>query len=186
MRLRSRPILVRMRKLANFLLWFGLLCTAIPQSGPPTPVPQSKLEIIKLPPASYPAIAMAARVSGRVELNITLRPDGNVDSAEAVSGPEMLRTAAIESAHQMQFECKGCIESTNKFRLSLNYEFDLGYSCEAPDKSYPHISESNGTVIFTGQPPSTCDPSESISWIRVRSAKCFYLWSCGRRTVTPK
>jgi TonB family protein len=174
-----------MRTLAAFLLSTAFLSAALAQSPPRADEPRGELKITKLPPASYPAMAMAARVSGPVELSITLRPDGTIDSAEVLSGPAMLRPAAVENARQMQFECSGCAAGTTQFLLSFSYELVGGYSCDAPDKSYPRVSDANGTVTFTGQPPSSCDPSTSVSWIRVRAAKCLYLWTCGRRIVTP-
>ena len=171
------PIILHMRKLAGFSLSFGLLSAIFAQSVPSTTAPQSEFRIVKLPPASYPPIPQAARVFGWVVLNITLKPDGSVDSADVVSGPQMLRAAAIESARQMQFDCKACAAGTAQFQISFNYEINWEYSCDAPDKSYPRVSESNGTVKFTGQPPSTCDPALT----RVRAAKCLYLWKCGLR-----
>ena len=174
-----------MREIAGFIFSITFLSAAFAQSAPSMPAKQGEFKIIKLPPASYPAIAMAAHVSGPVELSITLRSDGTADSAEALVGPAMLRPAAVESARQMQFECNGCAAGTTQVHIFFSYELVGGYSCDAPDKSYPRVSEANGTVPFTGQPPSTCYPSTSVSWIRVRAAKCLYLWTCGRRIVTP-
>lgn len=174
-----------MKLLAVSLLLIEALAASCAQSPPSGTSPQIEPRITKLPPPSYPPMAMAARVSGPVELSITLRPDGTVDSAEVVSGPPMLKAAAIESAREMQFDCNGCTVGATQFHLSFSYEFNWDYSCDAPDKSYPRVSEANGAVTFTGQPPSTCDPSASVSRIRVRAAKCLYLWPCGRRIVTP-
>ena len=173
----ASPILLHMKKLAISLLLIEALAVTCAQNPPSGTAPQIEPRIAKLPPPSYPPIAMAARVSGPVELSITLRPDGAVDSAEVVSGPPMLRAAAIESAREMEFECNGCTLGAIRFHLSFSYEFDLGYSCDAPDKSYPRVSEANGAVTFTGQPPSTCD----LSATRARAAKCLFLWKCGWR-----
>lgn len=170
-------ILLRMRKLAGFLLSIGCFVAAVAQAPPQTAAPASLLKIIKLPPASYPAIALAGHVSGIVELNITLRPDGAVDSVALFSGPEMLRESATDSARQTQFECANCAASTNQFRIVYKYELIEAYYCQGPDRSYPRVSKSDGVVTFTAQPAGTCDPSAT----RVRAAKCFYLWKCGWR-----
>ncbi|SPE20910.1 exported hypothetical protein [Candidatus Sulfotelmatomonas gaucii] len=166
-----------MKKLVTCLLSVELLSPALAKGPPPAAVPESTPKIIKLPSASYPPIALAARVSGRVELSIKLGSDGTVESVEVVGGPAMLRSAAIESARQMQFECNGCTPGARQFKLSFSYELIGGYFCDAPDKSYPRVSEASGIVTFTGQPSGTCDPVAT----RVRAAKCLYLWRCGWR-----
>ena len=80
-----------MRKIAGFLLLLGLFPGAFAQNAPQAPAPQNNLKTTKLPPPSYPPMALAAYVFGDVELNITLRRDGAVDSVEVISGPPMLR-----------------------------------------------------------------------------------------------
>lgn len=176
---RSAPwhILLRMRKIAGFLLSIGCFVAAVAQGAPQAAAPESLPRIIKLPPASYPAMALAAKVFGQVELSIVVRTDGNVDSVAVLSGPPMLRGPAVESAKQMQFECANCTASSNQFRILYKYELIEAYTCESPDRSYPRVSQSDGIVTFTGQPAGTCDPSAT----RVRVAKCLYLWKCGWR-----
>jgi hypothetical protein len=122
-------------------------------------------------------MALAAFVYGQVELNITLRQDGTVDSAEAVSGPPMLRAGAAESAKQTQFECNGCTAGTTQFRIVYRYELTEPFYCEPADKSYPRVSQSAGIITITGQPAGTCDPSAT----RAGAAKCLFLWKCGWR-----
>jgi TonB family protein len=144
--------------------------------------PQVGFTITKLPPTIYPAIALAAHVSGDVILKIALRPDGLIDSVEAESGPAMLRQPAIESAKQTQFQCAVCNGTTTSFRLT--YRFELGptlYCAETQDSSYPRVAQSMDIVTIVAQPFGTCDPSGTVERIRVRSAKCLFLWKCGWR-----
>lgn len=142
--------------------------------------PQSGFTIIKLPPAAYPPIALAAHVSGDVLLMIELRPDGGTVSVEFVSGPPMLRQSALESAKEAQFICATCNGAVTTFQLI--YRFDLGPSitCSGSrDSSYPRVTHSANVVTIAAQPFGTCDPAADR--IRVRSARCLFLWKCGWR-----
>jgi TonB family protein len=150
--LSAANILLHMKKLAVCLLLIEALGATRGQDAPSDNAPQMEHKITKLPPPSYPAMALAARVWGPVELSITIQQDGTVDSADVVSGPPLLRAAAVESAKQTQFECAGCAGPSRSFRVVFNYELTAAYYCGEPDKSYPRISESAGTVTITGQP----------------------------------
>jgi TonB family protein len=168
--------------MARFLascLCFILFGAAWAQDSTSQVEPHLGFTISKLPPAIYPPIALAAHVSGDVVLKIALRPDGVIDSAEVVSGPPMLRQAAIESIKQAQFECAKCEGVNTEFQLI--YKFDLGPSitCGPPDNSYPSVTYSVNIITITAQPFGTCDPEATIERIRVRSAKCLFLWKCG-------
>ena len=46
----------------------------------------------------YPPLALAARVSGAVVVELTVNEEGNVRSARAVSGPPLLRDSAVNAA----------------------------------------------------------------------------------------
>jgi TonB family protein len=156
-------------------------CPVLAQGALSSDAPQGQASIVRLPTASYPAMALAAHVWGPVELSIAVRPDGTVASVEVIGGPPMLRDAAVESAKQTQFKCAGCAVSEKHFRVVYRYELAEPYYCDPPDKSYPRISQSAGVVTITGQPAGTCDPMGSVERVRVRSAKCLYRWKCGWR-----
>ena len=175
--LAASPILQHMKKLAVCLLLIEASAASWAQNPPSGTAPQIEPRITKLPPPSYPAMARAARVWGPVELNITIQQDGTVDSAEVISGPQMLREAAVESAKQALFNCADCASGTTQFQLIESYELTEPYYCDPPDKSYPRVSQNAGVITFTGQPAGTCDPSAT----RVRAAKCLFLWKCGWR-----
>jgi TonB family protein len=53
---------------------------------------------------SYPIAAREAKVQGAVQVNVSVNENGEVVSAEAVSGPDLLREAALEAAKQWQFK----------------------------------------------------------------------------------
>ena len=58
---------------------------------------------ITLPRPEYPAIAKQANASGNVTVQITIDEDGNVVSANAVSGHPLLRAAAVSAAREAKF-----------------------------------------------------------------------------------
>jgi TonB family protein len=136
--------------------------------------------ITELPTPAYPPMALAAHVSGDVSLAIKLGHEGGVETVEVVSGPPMLRQTAVALANQTKFECRGCEGSTT---MHMTYRFVLGDAiyCEGPDRSYPRIAFSEGTVTITDRPFGTCDVGSSTK-IRARSARCLFLWKCGWKT----
>ncbi len=166
-----------MTRFLTYCLCIVFLSTVWGQAPTSQDEPQIGFAISKLPPTIYPPIALAAHVSGDVTLMIALRGDGTLDSVEVVSGPPMLRQAAVDSAKQTQFKCVTCDGAITTFQLI--YRFDLGPSitCDPPDSSYPRVTQSANIVMIAAQPFGTCDPMAT----RVRSARCFFLWKCGWR-----
>jgi TonB family protein len=53
--------------------------------------------LIRRGPTNYPPLARQARISGTVRVEAVIGTDGKVKSAKAVSGPPLLRQAAVES-----------------------------------------------------------------------------------------
>jgi protein TonB len=58
---------------------------------------------ISKPQPVYPPAAKAARVGGTVAVAVVVGESGAVESAEATSGPELLRDAAVEAARAARF-----------------------------------------------------------------------------------
>jgi len=150
-----------------------------------------EVEILKLAPLSYPRLALQVRIAGEVEIKVEIRPDGNVASAVVVSGHPLLTEAALENARQSLFLCESCDEQTHSYRLT--YEFRLGptkYCTDAPDtqvgattQAFPSLSQSKGHVVVADQPVGTCDLAGTVTYNKVRSAKCLYLWKCAKARV---
>jgi TonB family protein len=170
-----------MARLLTVCLCITLFSTAWGQAATSRVEPQIGFTISKLSHAIYPPIALAAHVSGDVVLKIALRPDGLIDSVEVVSGPPMLRQAAIEGVKQAQFECVTCKDANPAFQLIYRFELGPSITCGHPDSFYPRVAHSANIVTITAQPFGTCDPAGTVEQIRVRSAKCLFLWKCGLR-----
>jgi TonB family protein len=96
--------------------------------------------ISKLSPPTYPGLALQARITGSVELNIAVRLDGSVQSIALVSGPPMLKAAAIESVQRREFECKDCHEPSLLYPVT--YKFELG------DALYCKGIDANGYRVY--------------------------------------
>ena len=76
----------------------------------------------------------------------------------------------------------------------MTYNFELGDAlyCKGIDangygiygeSADAEVSQSKGIITVRGRPYATCDPVERISFAKFRSAKCLYLWRCGRRAL---
>jgi hypothetical protein len=145
--------------------------------------PQSEVVLTSLSNPVYPPLARQAHVVGDVELNLGVRADGTVESADVISGPAMLRQAALDSAHQSKFACRECSENASSFRLIYTFQIvppQFGPNCEVKsDPTYPQVIQSLNHVTVVDQAIGFCDPGADNT--KVRSVKCLYLWKCGRR-----
>lgn len=78
---------------------------------------------LSFPKPSYPASARAARLSGTVVVQVTIDETGKVISARAVSGPALLRTAAVDAARQATFPPKLLVGEPVSVRGVIHYTF---------------------------------------------------------------
>jgi TonB family protein len=74
----------------------------------PAPLPETGVVLVKLSPPIYPPLAHQAWIKGDVKIQVSIRKDGSVESAEVVSGHPMLKLAALQSARKSQYECRDC------------------------------------------------------------------------------
>ena len=78
------------------------------------------LQFQQYKPPSYPPLAVAARVMGVVELELSVRAaTGEVVDAVSVSGPPLLRQSAVDAAKGWHF-VPGTL-SSDTLRLAVNY-----------------------------------------------------------------
>jgi TonB family protein len=155
-------------------------------------LPETKVTVGRLSPPIYPRLALQARIAGNVELDVAVRPDGSVESIALVSGHPMLKTAAIESAHKTEFECKDCRDPSTLYHMTYKFESGDAVYCKRFDSNgygiydasaATEVSQSQSTITVRGRPYETCDPTERISVVKFRAAKCLYLWRCGKRPL---
>jgi TonB family protein len=141
-------------KLFSIALTLVFCCSgvAVPRAFAQAAVEKPQVVLVNLSPVVYPPLARQARIQGDVKVQLQVRADGSVASAEVISGHPMLKQAALESAQKSQFECHGCADETTSHVLT--YTFGI-----RDDKN----SQINACTIH-----------------RLRAAKCLYLWRCGR------
>lgn len=144
--------------------------------------PQEVFVLSKLGEPTYPPMALVAHVQGDVDLMLAIRRDGSVESAVPVSGHPILIQAAIDSALRSQFECRGCGDAVTSY--ALRYKFQVtsppGDPCGAHNGMQPppaEVDPSRHQVTVLDWAVTICDPGLR----KVRSAKCLFLWRCGRR-----
>lgn len=138
--------------------------------------PEPDVVVSTLHPPIYPAIARTARISGEVEIRLGIRKDGSVDSAVPLSGHELLRQAAMDSARQSQFECRRCTDEVTSYSLVYSFQFTGEAACNR--QTNVQFNPVEKRIVVTADVPEIIVDYENI---RVRSAKCLYLWACGFR-----
>ena len=61
-------------------------------------------QAVRLVKPIYSAVAMRSGIYGKVVVNLTLDEEGNVKSADATTGPSILRSAAEDAARRSKFK----------------------------------------------------------------------------------
>jgi TonB family protein len=82
-------------------------------------------QALSLPVPIYPQIAMRARTSGKVEVEVTVDESGKVISARAIGGPTALRDAAVDAAKRARFSSTKLSGVPVKVVGVINYNFTL-------------------------------------------------------------
>lgn len=77
------------------------------------------------PEPEYPALAKAARVSGKVEVEIAADQEGRVTSGRAISGHPLLKDSAIAAAKQWMFDPTKLSQTSAAIVGTLTFVFDL-------------------------------------------------------------
>jgi len=141
---------------------------------------------------SYPPLARQTRISGDVDLMLSIREDGSLESAVVISGHPLLAQTALDSAKHTRFECRKCSETVTS-RLVYTFQLEENSSCtptkDGPKESKPaeqisRVTQSLNYVTVIDQ--TACiygGPMGARDSRKVRSAKCLYLWRCGTPRV---
>jgi len=80
---------------------------------------------LNLPLPLYPDAAKRARASGIVVIGVVVDETGKVISAQAISGPAMLREAALQAALKAKFSPTLLSGQPIKVSGVINYKFSL-------------------------------------------------------------
>lgn len=155
---RRLPTLV-LTAVAALATFFAARCVSA-QAAAELETPQTGVILLKLSPPIYMPLGRQARITGDVRIQLLIRRDGSIESADVVSGHPMLNAGALESAQKSIFECRNCQNDATPFLLT--YTFALR------DDDNP------------------CAVEIDKEW-HVRSFQCMYLWKCKlMRTFRPR
>jgi len=161
-----------------------------PSSHAQSAAPQAQIVLTKLGSIAYPQIARVAHISGDVEIELGIKPDGSQQFARVLSGPPLLTRAALESAQQSQFDCRNCTEAVTSYKLLYTFRLidgEIGNcspgavtpSSYPRNQTFPIINDAgNHVTIVDREQPCYAD---AIRTQKVRSWKCLYLWRCSRQ-----
>jgi TonB family protein len=152
----------------------------------PIEAPNGNAILVNLSRPAYPPLARQANIYGEVAVAVTIYPDGKTGVA-LESGHPMLAQAALDSARQSQFECRGC-DSVVSYRLVYSFRLTPGSDCCSAFSVPAQVTErtqSSGQdrqrethVAIMAEEICLCDPAVQLTKKRSRSLKCLYLWKC--------
>jgi protein TonB len=74
----------------------------------------------------YPPLARQARIQGVVKLEAVIGPDGRVEKVQAISGPPLLRQAAIDAVRQWVYEPSRLNGQPVRTTTQIEINFTLG------------------------------------------------------------
>ncbi|HEV2664255.1 MAG TPA: energy transducer TonB, partial [Blastocatellia bacterium] len=123
-----------MKSFASFATCFLALTISIAQAQPPQKAKPRRIEVsggllqgiaIKQVTPPYPPIARAARVAGKVEVQVTISEQGKVIEAMAISGHPLLRDASVNAARQWVFRPTELSGVPVKVQGILTFNFSL-------------------------------------------------------------
>jgi protein TonB len=82
--------------------------------------------LILSPPPIYPPLAKTAHVAGTVELHATIATNGTIKDLRAVSGPVMLRQAAINAVRNWRYKPYRLNNQPVEIETTINLVFTPG------------------------------------------------------------
>ena len=74
----------------------------------------------------YPSIAKAAHVEGAVVVEAVISQTGTIESLQVVSGPAMLRSAAVEAIREARYKPYRLNGQVTEVRTTITINFRMG------------------------------------------------------------
>jgi hypothetical protein len=138
----------------------------------------------------YSPIAESARVSGKVNVRVGVRPDGRV--AEVTVFPQadvtwkLLHGTAVDAAARASFECRRCTQPSTAHTIAFVFSFDGFDSAGNPlPAAWKQTGDASSEVTVFGRTPIIGGGPPSRPF-HVRAARCLWLWHCSKQAyVTP-
>jgi TonB family protein len=97
------------------------------RNEPAAPVPiggdVKPAKLIKSVPPVYPQMAKSQHVSGNVQIDALIDADGNVGAVKVLSGPALLREAALQSLKQWKYQPAELDGNATSMHLTVTLQF---------------------------------------------------------------
>ena len=126
-----------------------------------------------LPKPPYPAAARAVRASGAVSVQVLIDEEGNIISANAVSGHPLLRAAAVEAARGAKFSPTQLMGQPVKVTGVITYNFvptlttiQMGFELGFAEKFGSFSDTTAISTISNGLPIGWAEEREILQTIR--------------------
>jgi protein TonB len=97
------------------------------RNEPAAPIPiggdVKPAKLIKSVPPAYPPMAKTQHVSGNVQIDALIDADGNVGAMKVLSGPALLRDAAVQSLKQWKYQPAELDGKPTSMHLTVTLQF---------------------------------------------------------------
>lgn len=103
------------------LLSFGMLASAEIRVA----TDEAMKAATKKTPPDYPPIAKQLRVAGKVEVDVTIGPDGSVESVKILSGNAMLTQSVVSAVKKWKFTPFTQDGAPTKAVAALDFDFKM-------------------------------------------------------------
>jgi TonB family protein len=113
----------------------------------------------------YPPIAKSARLEGAVIVLVTIDNEGNVLSAEALSGHPLLRDAAITAARQWKFKPAGI-----RVQGTITFNFMMGMPQKTSDQEPAQNQDPRSAYVDTMRDAVKANPDSPEAHFRLGMA----------------
>ena len=151
--------------------------TSTPDAELPNGFSSVGVVLIGFSQPTYPPLARQARITGDVEVQLQVHRDGSVKSVQVVKGHPLLAPSAAESARRSQFECRECAAEVSPYSLTYSFQLTQRLISSCQDRPPALVLRLDRYVIVDAGAELV---HIYFSDVATRSAKCLYLWRCGR------
>jgi TonB family protein len=133
--------------------WLAL--HTFPLQAAPTPQDQDSAKLLHSVPPKYPEAAREKRIEGPVSMEVHIDATGHVTDAKVITGPEELRSAALEAILQWHYSPKAMTLPTTT-QVTINFKLPAG----GPPTAAPEAALSEGkrvtleSILVEGLTPS--------------------------------
>jgi len=146
-------------------------------SATPAPPPDStKLVITHYVKPTYPLAASAREIQGQVTVRITVNTNGEVETADVVSGEPILRDAALEAVRKWKFQ--PYIHNGHAVNVTTTLPVDFVFADKVTDYTEKDKGAKLGHYSFIppspdsakGEPSSSANTDNTAKTVRIGQA----------------